>query len=289
MEIRWKDAAHPGMNVNKKDGVVFLTFPALEKLPFIRHGFSTRLGGVSEGVCASMNLSFAREADADKVRENFRRIGSALGIRPEQMVGSMQTHTRNVITITGKDAGNAVTRPQSFRDVDGMITAVPGLALVTYFADCVPLYFVDLSEKVIGLAHSGWKGTCARIGEAVISRMAAEFGCRSENILAAIGPSICQSCYEVSEDVARAFREEFREPGACERILMPGKAPDKSQLDLWEANRQVLLSAGILPQHIQTAGLCTCCNPDFLFSHRASSGKRGNLAAFLMLDEKAPN
>ena len=134
---------------------------------------------------------------------------------------------------------------------------------------------------VIGLSHSGWRGTVAKIGKATVEKMKEEYGCHPEDILAAIGPSICQDCYEVSEDVIEEFKTAFA--GEYQERLYYKKKNGKYQLNLWETNRLIFLEAGIPEANISMPGICTCCNPEFLFSHRASHGKRGNLAAFLGL------
>ncbi|MBR1691772.1 MAG: peptidoglycan editing factor PgeF, partial [Lachnospiraceae bacterium] len=194
---------------------------------------------------------------------------------------SDQTHTTNVRIVTEEDCGKGVTRPKDYTDVDGLITDKPGVVLGTFYADCVPLYFYDPVKGVVALSHSGWRGTVARMGEVTVDTMVREFGCARETILAAVGPSICQDCYEVSEDVAEAFRKEFS--GREAALLQPGAEEGKYQLDLWRANEIVLLEAGIRREHLEVTDICTCCNPAYLFSHRASKGKRGNLGAFIML------
>ena len=279
MKINWHSEKIPNMRVNEKEGVTFLTYPVFEEMPEIVHGFSTRLGGVSEGIYSSMNLSFTRGDKEEAVKENYRRIAAAIGFEMESIVTSDQTHTANVRRITEEDRGNGITKPRPYKDVDGMITNVPGIVLATFYADCVPLYFVDPVHKAIGLSHSGWRGTVAKIGKVTVEKMREEYGTKPEEIYAAVGPSICQDCYEVSEDVAEEFRHAF-----CPKYwdaLFYKKENGKYQLNLWEANRIVFLEAGIPEDHISMPNLCTCCNPEFLFSHRASKGKRGNLGAFL--------
>lgn len=281
MEIKWHDTALKGMNVKKRDGVTYLTYPAFEALPGIVHGFSTRLGGVSRGMYSSMNLSFTRGDDEEAVRENYRRISAAMGFSMEDIVTSDQTHTTNVYVVTEKDRGNGITRPRPYTDVDGMATNVPGLVLATFYADCVPLYFVDPVHRAVGLSHSGWRGTVGKIGEVTVGKMREEFGSCPKDIYAAVGPSICQDCYEVSKDVIEQFCAAFDEK--YWNALFYPKPNGKYQLNLWEANRRILMEAGICAEHISMPNLCTCCNPEFLFSHRASKGKRGNLGAFLGL------
>ena len=266
-----------------KNGVLYFAFPRLSELPFCVHGFSSRIGGVSEGEFAQMNLSFTRGDKEECVRENYRRISSDVGFDHEKIVCSDQTHTNHVRVVTSQDCGKGYLCPKDYKDIDGLITNEPGVVLATFYADCVPLYFVDPVSKVIGLSHSGWRGTVADIASETVRLMTEIYGSKPENILAAIGPSICQDCYEVSEDVIEQFREKY-DRSLWEKLFYR-KENGKYQLNLWEACRQNMLSAGILPEHIEVTDLCTCCNPEILFSHRASQGRRGNLAAFLSIKE----
>ena len=287
MKIKWyKDKQL--MNVNQKNGVTWLTYPAFEKIPGIVHGFSTRLGGVSQGIYESMNLSFTRGDNEDAVRENYRRLSDAMGFSMGDIVTSDQTHTTNVHVVTETDRGNGITKPRPYTDVDGMITNVPGLVLATFYADCVPLFFVDPVHKAIGLSHSGWRGTVGKIGKVTVEKMAEEFQTDPSELYAAIGPSICQDCYEVGKDVAEPFEKLFsqeRYQDVSLKNILTEKVNGKYQLDLWRANEAILLGAGILKEHLSMTDICTCCNPGYLFSHRASKGRRGNLAAFLMLKQ----
>lgn len=257
-----------------------LKFPALSELDLVRHGFTTRAGGVSQGMFSTLNLSFTRGDEEAAVRENYRRTAQALGVDMERIVCSVQTHTTNVRVVTEQDAGKGLVRPRDYEDVDGLVTNVPGITLNTFFADCVPLFFVDPVNRAVGLSHSGWRGTVNRMGQATLAVMQEHYGTRPEDAVCAVGPSICQDCYEVSGDVADAFYREF--PGHGDEILTD-KGNGKYQLDLWKANEIVLLDAGVKREHISVTDICTCCNPKLLFSHRASHGKRGNLGAFLSL------
>ena len=268
-------------NEKRVGEVLYLTYPLLENTGIVKHGFSTRVGGVSEGVCSTMNLSFSRGDDENAVRENFRRMANALDVKEDSFVFSHQTHTTNVRKVTSDDKGKGLTRPLDYQDVDGLIANVPGLCLSTFYADCVPLYFVDPVHKAIGLSHSGWRGTVGKIGAVTVQKMREEYGSKPEDIIAAIGPSICQDCYEVSEDVIVEFQNNFDEK--YWKDLFYKKENGKYQLNLWKANEIVLAEAGILREHMAVTNLCTCCNHEMLFSHRASKGKRGNLAAFLAL------
>ena len=266
-------------SVRNADGTLleYLTFPLLEKTGIVRHLFSTRLGGVSKGMYASMNLGFTRGDSEEAVMENHKRIADILGCDIGDMTASHQTHTTNIRRITGADRGKGITRERDYTDVDGLITEEPGIVLVTYYADCVPLYFVDPVRRAIGLAPSGWRGTAEKMGACMVKAMHDAFGSRPEALYAAIAPSICRDCYEVSEDVAARFTD------LGDDIVLPGKAPGKYQLDLWRANEIVLMEAGVKKERISTTQACTCCHCDLLFSHRASKGRRGNLAALLSI------
>lgn len=287
--------------LNNGEVLPLLHFENLDQTGMVKHCFTTRMGGVSKEHCASLNLSFTRGDDEAAVRENYRRLAEAMDVDVEKFVFTDQTHTTNVRVVTEADAGKGIVCPRDYTDVDGLVTNVPGLVLSTFFADCVPLYFVDPVHRAIGMSHSGWRGTVGRMGAKTLEAMGTEYGTNPEDVICAIGPSICQDCYEVSADVAAEFAKEFkgreREVVCLQKDYIQGSkaasdtdltnidpaSPEKYQLDLWCANEIVLLEAGVLPEHIAVTDVCTCCNPAELFSHRASHGKRGNLGAFLSI------
>ena len=281
-QINWKKAeGRSEAELREQAGVPFFVFPSIEKTGAVVHGFSTRLGGVSEGIFSSMNVSFTRGDREEAVRENYRRLGAAMGFSCENLVCSDQTHTVNLRVVTEEDRGKGFVRPKDYTDIDGLVTDVPGLVLAAFYADCVPLYLVDPVRRCIGLSHAGWRGTVGKIGKKTVELMREQYGSRPEDLVAAIGPSICQSCYEVSKDVIEKFQEAFDERFWPE--LFYEKDGGKYQLNLWRANELGFLEAGVRAERIAAAGVCTCCNPELLFSHRASRGRRGNLGAFLML------
>lgn len=291
----------PVMHQEKTGEVEYLTFPLLSAQRGITHAFSTRKGGVSKGVYATMSLSFTRGDDEEKVHENYRRMAAVLHTDVSHMVCTFQTHTTNIRRVYRADGGKGIVRERDYTDVDGLVTDDRDLCLVCFSADCVPLYFVDMEHGAIGLAHSGWRGTAAGMGRCMVERMGQEFGTRPEQLTAAVGPSICQDCYEVSEEVAEQFRQleksipgsagllaELTEQGVYphSQILRQGRSRGKYQLDLWLANLLILRGAGIPLPQIQVTDVCTCCNSGYLFSHRVSGEKRGNLAAFLMMNQE---
>lgn len=293
-----------GAVLSSKEELEYLTFPSLEETGIIDHLITTRTGGVSKGEFSSMNVGLLRGDREEDVRENFRRIGEVMGCGTEDMVLARQTHTTNIRHVTAADRGKGIVRPFDYQDVDGLITDEPGLVLVTTFADCVPLILVDPVRRAVGSAHSGWRGTVGRMGECMVRAMEDAFGSRPEDLLAAVGPSICQACYEVGEEVAEKFagadrgteaiRRElsrsgrFRSgrDGEAPRVLNPGKQPGKYQLDLWLANYLILRQAGIPGERIAVTDICTCHNSSYLFSHRASGGKRGAMGVFVALRGK---
>ena len=283
MSINWiyKDDRNVFRNV-ERGGVPYLSFKALEDTGMVINGFSTRLGGASKGRFATMNFSYSRKDDPADVLENFTRMADTLGVERDRMVVSYQTHTTNVRRVTREDEGKGVIRERDYRDVDGLITDVPGITLVTFYADCVPLYLVDQVHHAIGLSHSGWRGTVRRMGQVTMDAMKEAFGTRPEDVTACIGPSICRDCFEVGEEVAEAFADAF-DPKYRDALYRANEKPGKYQLDLWKANEIIFQEAGVPTEQIHTTNICTMCNSDYLFSHRRVGEERGNLAAFLSI------
>lgn len=267
------------LDIISNNGVTYISFPKLAACGAVRHAFSTRIGGVSTEACGTMNLSFHKEESRENVIENYRRLCGAVGIPAEDLVLSAQTHTANVRAVTRADCGTGIFKP-SFSDVDGLITDCRDVALVTQFADCTPLLFCDPVKRVIATSHAGWRGTAALIGAVTVEKMVKEYGCATENIIAGIGPCIGKCCYEVDDPVI----SEFKKIGFLKIEAIADLKPNgKYMLDLVAANRLILLNAGILPQNIDASDICTCCNSAELHSHRATGGKRGNLAAVIEL------
>lgn len=273
------------LKIQEKNGVTYLTFPVLASTGLVKHSFSTRLGGVSEGKFSTMNFTFTRGDNPEHVKENYRRMGQVLEVDPNRMVLSYQTHTTNVRVVKEEDAGKGIVKERDYKDVDGLVTNVPGITLVTFYADCVPLYVVDPIHKAIGLSHSGWRGTVARMGQATLDRMQQEYGTRAEDVIVCIGPSICQDCFEVGQEVVLEFEKAFGRANTESMIDQKESQKEfkKYQLDLWKANELVFLDAGVKPENIHVTDICTHCNPALLFSHRSAGNERGNLAAFLAL------
>ena len=263
--------------------VPMLRFRADREADWLGLAFSTRLGGVSSGHLSSMNLGWDRGEPRENVCENYKRICRAMGVNDQKLVLSDQVHDKKVCYVDESfAAGEEMTK--KLQGIDGLVTDIPGLVLATSYADCVPLFFYDTRCRLIASSHSGWKGTVLKIGEATLETMQ-ERGSRLEDIHVVIGPSICQECYEVSEDVAKQFHTAYGEE-CCRDILKKGRniqGEQKYQLDLWAANWHQLVKAGISPSHVHISGVCTCCNHELLYSHRYTNGKRGNLNGFLYI------
>ena len=278
--------------------VPVIKFKPFKELGWLEHGFSTREGGISEGIYRSMNLSFSQGDDSEKVMINHGIMGAYFGKTYDSMVYSHQTHTTNVLKVEEEHAGMGFVKERNFKEIDGFVTDCPGILLITAYADCVPLFFADTRLHVIGLSHSGWRGTVNNMAKATVDKLKEEYGSKTEDIIAFIGPSICRNCYEVGEDVAGHFYNAYSDTGlvsydeAPYEYILSAKpytkekaATKKYYLNLHAANRINLENAGLLPRNIYTTDICTCCNPDILFSHRASKGKRGGLCGYLMIKD----
>ena len=261
--------------------------PLLQEIRGLRHGFSTRKGGVSKEHLSSLNLGFNLGDEREKVLENFRILGSLFEAKPEDFVLTQQTHSVNVRRVGKEDRGKGIFRERNYTDVDALITNEEGVILTAFSADCVPILFYDKGHRAIASCHSGWRGTHGRILARVIEAMQREFSSKPEEIYIAIGPSICKNCYEVSEDVGEAFleafpalREETKNVSPIERV-----SEEKFHIDLWELNRIIALEAFIPPENISISGYCTMERPDLFFSHRYSQGRRGVQGAFISLNK----
>ena len=263
--------------------VPFLYFKRLASYRFVKHGCSTRVGGVSEGCFASMNLGFGRGDADENVLTNYDRLCNVMGFTKEQVVLPDQVHDTVVRRATKADCGKGIIKPRDYECVDAQITNEPGVALAVFGADCVPVFFYDPVKKAIGTAHAGWRGTIGRIAEKTVQAMEKEFGSQAEHMEAYIGVSICKDCYTVGGEVAELFMKEYPEATTQTEEQKKGGT---CQLDLWQVNRIILEQAGVKPENIVIGGVCTKCHSDVLYSHRVQGNDRGSLAGFLMLTEE---
>ena len=239
------------------------------------HCFTTRLGGVSEGYLASLNIGTSRGDSREKVLENYRILGQALGFSPEDLVLSRQTHSDIVRIVTKEDRGTGLFLPP-FTECDALITNAEGVALVVFTADCTPVLLHDPVTGAVGAVHAGWRGTAADIAGKTVAAMVSAFGCKAEDIRAAIGPNIAQCCFETDRDV----------PDAMYAVLDSAAEPcirrngEKFYVNLKEINALLLRRAGV--RHIEISTACTACDSDRYWSHRRVGNHRGSQGAIIL-------
>lgn len=270
------------MTLNENKGVPFLTYNKLSQIDFIRHAFSTKHGGVSTDEWTSMNFAFSRGDKTENVIENYKIFSDAVGFDYNSLVTSSQDHNTYVRPVTKNECGIGIWREKDMMSVDALITNEPNVTLVTHYADCTPLFFVDTVGKAIGLAHAGWRGTVGRIGENVIKKMTALYGTNPKDVVVAIGPAISKCCYEVDKDCAENFYNLKDLDNS--KFIFP-KNDGKYMIDLLETNRQIVMKAGVKEENIVLSDLCTKCNSDLLWSHRATNGHRGTMCAFMCIEK----
>jgi polyphenol oxidase len=275
----------------KSGGLQVLQLTPFTKLPWLVHGFSTRVGGIStlDGDKA-LNLSFTEWDAKENVVENRRRLQAAVGAKDFMLVAMRQIHSAVILPFR-----SAPTEP---RKGDASTTKEPGLLLGTQTADCVPILLVDPKKRVVAAIHAGWRGTLARIAQKTVGRMQLEHGCRPADLLAAIGPSIGPCCYEVGAEFVAKFTAQFvdapeyfdeartgDEPNPLQWLNMkpPGHQPPPQNvhLDLWKANRSQLLAAGLRAKHVFSIDLCTACRTDLFFSYRKEGAFSGRMLSVI--------
>ncbi len=243
----------------------------------VSHCFSTRLGGVSTGVLSSMNLGTHRGDRPRNVLENYRILGRALGFSIQDTVFTRQTHSDIVRRVDKDNAGEGLFFPV-LQPCDGLVTNTQGLVLTVFTADCTPILFHDPVTGAVGACHAGWRGTVADIAGKTVNAMVREYGCRPENIRAAIGPNLGFCCFETDQDVPDAVRALL---GAdAEPFIRP--MDDKYRVDIKGVNEFLLRRAGI--EFIDISSDCTACRSDLFWSHRVTKGNRGSLAALIQCE-----
>jgi YfiH family protein len=243
----------------------FWKSPLHSAVPWLAHGVTHRTGGYSDAPYSSLNLGLHVHDDPALVLKNRERAAEALGFTAAQIVTAEQVHGGKVAAVTDADAGT--TKPA----VDGLVTNTPGLLLALFFADCVPVLFVDPEHRAVGVAHAGWRGMVGGILEETVAAMRKSFGTRPETLLAAIGPCIGRCCFEVGAEVAAEFPNE----------TVIGTEWPRPHVDLVTAAENRLMSAGIPPGSIARADECTSCLPDRYFSYRRDNGRTGRMAALI--------
>jgi len=262
---------------NNTNGVLYMTAPNIDAT----HGFTTRYGGVSCGIYESLNLAQRAGDDPENVKENYLRLCKTLGISTDDIVCSAQVHGTHIRCVTKEDCGALFQpEPQPLTpryEGDALITNTPGVALMVFTADCVPVLLFDPVKNATGAVHAGWRGTVAGIAEKAVKMMTNEYGCSPADIHAAIGPCISGCCFETDADVADAVTIVLNEKaGSC-----ISKKGNKFLVDLKEVNRIILSNAGLT--NITVSDECTSCLCDKYWSHRKTNGRRGTQAAVIGL------
>ena len=259
-------------------GVVTLTSSLLDHRQIV-HGFSTRLGGVSQGIYAAMNLRGSQPleevaADApENVRENYRRLCAALGADSDRLVLSKQVHQDTVRQVTASDAGKGLLRPADYT-ADALVTNVPGMSLMVFSADCIILLLHDPVTGSIGAVHAGWRGTALDLPAKAVAEMGRLYGARPRDIHVAIGPGISACCFETHDDVPDALRAAFG-PGLNFAMFPQPDRPGKWAVDLKAVNAWRLTEAGVPREQIDLCPICTACNTNLFWSHRRTGDRRG--------------
>lgn len=261
--------------LRQSGGVVYLALPDWEEQALV--AFSTRLGGTSKPPYNSLNLGLHVGDESGRVIVNRKRFARSLGLEAEALVSVRQVHGCHLVWAGSSRRGQgAFSWDESLQAADALATTERGLPLITFYADCVPLYFFAPTAGVVALAHAGWQGTVQKIGPLVVQELCRQLHIEPAAILAAIGPHIGPCCYEVDARVASQI-EALGAGG-----LVPGRE-GHWQLDLGEINRQLLLAAGIRAENIRQSRYCTACHPELFFSHRKSGGRTGRMGALIML------
>lgn len=243
----------------------------------VPHGFTTRLGGVSEGYLDSLNIGANRGDNMKNVEENYRILGKSIGFDVEKLVLTRQTHSDIVRVVTQKDAISLDHR--ACPECDALITNDPGTALVVFTADCTPMLLHDPVTGAVGAVHAGWRGTAQNIAGKTVAAMCREFDCHPENIHAAIGPNIGPCCFETDGEVPLAMVAAFGE-AAKAYIRQVG---EKFYVDLKQINALALQNAGVT--QIEISRECTMCAPNRFWSHRVHGPQRGSQGAIILCKE----
>ena len=266
-----------------ENGAAWIAVPEWSAFDWLWHGFSTRRGGVSrvylpenageDDIAGELNLGFTSADLPENVRENrLRFVDAATGSRETPLAAVRQVHSNRSVVVCVDPAETTGT----VSEADGMMTAEPGVLLGIQTADCIPVLVADPVKRAIAAFHAGWRGTVERIVELGVARMAQEFGSDPADLFAAIGPGIGSCCYTVGDEVLGRFDANF---SYADQLFL--RSGDDLRLDLTEANRRQLLSAGLAANAIAAVGGCTACQPELFYSHRASAGHAGRMMAVI--------
>lgn len=257
---------HQSMRRVERGPFVFYT---CDRLP-VRHAFTTKFGGVSTGHCESLNLGFGRGDEQANVRENYRRLADALGVENSRWTLTKQIHETEVSVVGDQQAGMGLHQPMAWQS-DAIVTALRDTPLIGFCADCVVTLLYDPATHTAGVCHAGWRGMAAGILPKTVGVMEQQLGTRRDSLVAVLGPSIRQECFETDADVPAAMERQL---GALMRPFIAEKGP-KFHVDLQGIGVKLLENAGLAPENVVDSGICTMCHADEFWSHRATHGLRG--------------
>ncbi len=246
-----------------------MVYYTCKRLP-VRHAFTTKYGGVSTGCCESLNLGFRRGDDEQNVRENFRRLAGALHVPAKRMTLTKQIHDTQISVVTEETAGMGLSREMAWQS-DAIITALPDTPLIGFYADCVVTLLYDPATHTAGVCHSGWRGMAGGVLPKTVDAMAGALGTKRESLIAVMGPSIRQECFEPDADVPEAMEKLL---GSQVRPFIAEKGA-KFHVDLQGIGAKLLADAGLAPENVIDSGVCTMCAHDEFWSHRYTHGRRG--------------
>lgn len=265
--------------MKKIGGIKYYAIKSFEEAGLVNHGFTTRIGGVSAAPFNSLNLGIYTDDSLDNIKENFNIVSKAFSTSIEKIVLSNQVHGTNIRIVDDINKARLGTSFSNEEGVDGLVTNLKDVMLCTFYADCVPIFYLDPKKSVIGLAHAGWKGTVNRIAGKMVEIMQQSYDSKAEDILVGIGPSIGLCCFEVNDDVYKIFLDNF----STHKDLYIKEGINKWRINLWKANESILEEKGILSRNISISNLCTCCNNNIFFSYRKEKGITGRMAALIQL------
>ena len=263
------------VHVNQ-DGVEHIQFrKLLEYENKLTHCFTTKLAGRNK----ELNLQLNEVANREEIIENYQKICSTIGVDYKDLVFSNQIHEDTIRHIDSTNRGEGVTKSRIESGCDGMVTDSNDIALITFYADCVPVLFYDPVMNVAAMSHAGWRGTVKKIGVKTVEAMNEAYGCKAKDVIACIAPSIGPCCFEVDELVVEQFKKAF---SFWEKLIEPSEN-DKSKINLWKANSMQLIEVGLKEENVQVSDLCTVCNNNVFYSYRADKGKTGRMGAIMKL------
>lgn len=263
-----------GFRENKKEGVVFYTIPAFDDTGLVRHGFSSRIGGVSTGPFESLCFSLSREKNPDNFRANIRIFAGAAGVDYDKLTAVNYAHGDGIYSLVPADNGKGVSRANDIPKCDALVCDNPDVAAITMHADCVPLFYLDSKTGVSCIAHSGWRGVVKCLPAKIVDYLTEKYGIDPADLLVGVGPHIMKCCFEVGEDVKNEFSDNFGPEAYEERN-------GRFYADMQYSILTQLRDRNIAGKNITVADMCTSCRPDLFYSHRRDRGNTGAMASLM--------